>query len=72
MGEARQAGRITLKQVQTHFECVCGHNIVDDEYMRVRWKDLPKLGVVRREDKATGAWFLFQHIKGEHCYCYDE
>lgn len=60
---------VTVKSVQTHFECVCGRNVVDHEEMKVRWKDLHKMGVVRRRDKTTGKPFLLQITKSEICTC---
>lgn len=62
---------ITTKQVQTHFSCVCGYNVVDHEPMRVRWKDLPLIGVVRRKDRQTGKPFLLQRIIATECKCYE-
>lgn len=64
--------KITNKIVQTHFECVCGYNVVDHESMRVRWKDLPRVGVVRRKDRDTGKPFLLQKIYSPKCKCYED
>jgi hypothetical protein len=61
--------RVTVKSVQTHFQCACGLNIVDHEDMQVRWKDFSKLGIVRTIDKTTGKPFLFQRIVSNVCNC---
>lgn len=61
---------VTNKLVQTHFECVCGHNEVDHQYMKVKWSDLRKIGVVRKLDKSTGKPFLLQIEKSDTCHCF--
>jgi hypothetical protein len=62
---------VTYKRVQTHFECVCGRNVVDHETVPVRWKDLPKAGITRRRDRSTGKPFLLRKERAEVCHCYE-
>ena len=51
---------ITVKEIQTHFQCVCGYNEVDsDRVNNLRWKDISKAGLIKRKDKKTG---LFMNI----------
>jgi hypothetical protein len=63
---------ITNKAVQTHWECVCGRNVVDTEYYPIRWADLSKAGIVRRRDRSTGKPFLLERQKSTECHCYDD
>jgi hypothetical protein len=69
--EIKTGRRITEKTFQTHFECVCGLNVVDHEVVQIKWKDLPKAGIVRRRDRTTGKPFLLQKTKSNECHCYD-
>lgn len=63
---------ITVKSVQTHFECTCGRNVVDHEEMKIKWKDFSRVGIVRKVDKQTGKPFLLQITKSEVCHCYED
>lgn len=63
---------ITHKSVQTHWECVCGRNVVDHDLLPIRWADLPKAGIVRRRDRSTGKPFLLCRQYNPECHCYDE
>jgi hypothetical protein len=64
--------RITDKQVQTVFHCVCGYNVVDHELLPIRWKDLTAAGIRRRVDRTTRKPFLLQVINSTECNCYEE
>lgn len=63
---------ITHKEVQTHFECVCGYNVVDHEVLQIRWKDFKIAGIRRKIDRSTGKPFLLQLLKGSVCHCNEE
>jgi hypothetical protein len=64
--------KIKDKNVQVHYECVCGFNSVDTESFPIRWKDFAKNGIKRRKDKKTKKTFLVVKIdlncKGEGHY----
>lgn len=64
--------QITSKQVQTHFSCVCGRNVVDHDTFPIRWVDLSKAGIVRKKDASTGKPFLLMREVASECHCYDE
>jgi len=64
--------KIKEKKIQIHYECVCGMNTVDTEFIPIRWKDITSCGIVRRMDKKTKKPFLTQYIKIDECHCYDE
>jgi hypothetical protein len=65
-------GKIKEKNIQVHFQCVCGLNDVYPDIQLVKWKDFSKFGIVRRLDKKTNAHFLLQRIKSDECHCYDD
>lgn len=56
---------ITHKTVQVHEECSCGYNTVYQMEVQIRFKDLRKVGIRYKKDKATGEYFFMQHIKCE-------
>lgn len=62
---------ITNKEVQTHFQCVCGRNVVDHDSVLLRWKDISKVGIVRRRNRSDGKPFLLQIIVATECNCYE-
>jgi hypothetical protein len=53
----------TYKIVQVHQECSCGHNIVDQWEMQIKFKDLAAAGIRYKKDPSTGEYFFMQHIK---------
>jgi hypothetical protein len=63
--------KISNKVVQVHYECVCGYNEVYQDYLLIRWKDLSKSGIKRRNDKRTGKIFLSTKIKSDSCEGHD-
>lgn len=63
---------ITNKPVQIHFECICGHNIIDTEYLAIKWKDLSKWGVKRKKDRKTGEPFFFQKHFSKICIGHED
>ncbi len=63
---------ITIKEVQIHFECVCGINSVYTEELLIKWEELSKLKIRRKKDKKTGKPFLLKIIKSNQCFCNDE
>jgi hypothetical protein len=63
---------VTTKFFQTHFQCMCGMNVVDHDNAQIKWKDLSKAGIVRRKDRSTGKTFLMQRtIVSTECHCND-
>lgn len=64
--------RITNKTIQVHFQCVCGNNIVYDDDVMIKWKDLSKARIKRKKDKATGQTWLSLNIVHKQCNCYNE
>jgi len=57
--------QITNKQVQVIHECSCGHTIVDQEDMKIRFADLKNVGIKIRKDADTGERFFVQVVKSE-------
>ena len=62
---------ITNKNVQVHYECACGYNSIYQDIFPIKWKDLSKVGVVRKKDSQTKYPFLLQKIKLDKCQCND-
>lgn len=56
--------QVTLKTVQIHEECSCGHNTVDEQEVKIKFKDLQAAGIRYAKDSETGEWFFTKHI----CY----
>jgi len=63
--------KIKEKKIQVHFQCECGLNTVSQDIQPVRWKDFPKVGIVRKLDKKTNKYFLIQKINSAECHCFD-
>jgi len=55
--------RITHKQIQVHEQWSNGYNEVYTDVLPIRWVDLPKAGIRRRRDKATGKPFLLRVVR---------
>ncbi len=64
--------QITFKDVQVHIQCICGYNCVDHDRMHIRWKDLSRVGILRKKDRATRKPFLLLKININNCNCYHE
>lgn len=63
--------KIKEKNIQIHFQCVCGLNEIYPDIQFVKWKDFSKAGIVRRLDKKTNTYFLLQSIKNNECLCHE-
>ena len=63
--------KIKEKEIQIHYECICGINTVDTDILPIRWKDFSKFGIVRRSDKKNNR-FLFRYIKITECHCHED
>lgn len=63
-------GRVRIKEVQVHFQYVCGRNEVEHDLLPIRWSDFKKVGITRRVDQTSGVPFLLQRIQSTECYCY--
>jgi hypothetical protein len=65
-------GKITLKPVQIHFECVCGFNLVDTDNLQIKWSELSASGIVRKKDIKTGKSFLLLKQFSKECTGHEE
>lgn len=63
---------ITPKIVQIHFECICGYNSVDHDKVLVKWANLARAGIKRKQDRTTGKPFLFQYQYSAVCHGHEE
>ena len=61
--------QITYKDVQIHFECVCGYNSVYQQKIKIKWSDLRKGGITRKKDRDTGKIFLLANEFSGTCFC---
>lgn len=61
--------KVTNKEIQIVFHCVCGMVSVDQDLLPIRRKDLSQNGIIRKKDKKTGKrWFLLKQTSTE-CNC---
>jgi len=61
---------VTMKTVQQHIQCVCGHNIVTSEQWQETGATLKALGFKRRRADMGGYWYVRSTVDevcpGEH------
>jgi hypothetical protein len=59
--------KIKEKEVQTHVHCLCGSNVVEQDFYPIRWADFKAAGIKRKIDKSTGKPFLLMEYKTAAC-----
>lgn len=60
---------ITVKRMQQHIECVCGHNEVIPDEWKMTEAYCRKLGYRKKVDTTTGKPFWFRYAKIKECQC---
>ena len=62
---------ITDKHVQIVASCVCGATTVDQDVLKIKWRDLAKSGIRRKRDRSTGKTWLLHTQQFSECHCND-
>jgi len=57
------ARAITIKKIQVNEQCSCGHNEVNQQKVKIRFKDMAAAGIRHKKDQATGKYFFIQVLK---------